>query len=250
MSHRFDLIEVYGEAARTGYAYGYGERRRHTLELIERVAGAGAHVLDVAAAQGNFTLALAERGYEVTWNDLRSELAEYVRHKHQYGTVYYAPGNALELQGEFDLVLMGEVIEHTAHPDEFLVAISRLVKPGGHLVVTTPNGEYFRNTLPRFSDCPDTSVYESMQYRPDADGHIFLLHLDEIKAVAQRAGLEIVEIRNFLNPLTHGHIKLGHVLPLLPPSIVHWLEAATRMLPFARKFHSAWAVLLRKPEGR
>ena len=38
-------------------------------------------MLDLAAGQGNFSLALAERGYRVTWNDLRGDLEGYVRLK-------------------------------------------------------------------------------------------------------------------------------------------------------------------------
>ncbi|MFM5962085.1 MAG: class I SAM-dependent methyltransferase, partial [Dolichospermum sp.] len=66
----------------------------------------------------------------------------------------------LNFQSKFDVVLFDEVIEHLAHPDEFLKTIAHMLKPGGHIVLTTPNGGYFKNTLPRFSDCPDPSQYE------------------------------------------------------------------------------------------
>jgi 2-polyprenyl-6-hydroxyphenyl methylase/3-demethylubiquinone-9 3-methyltransferase len=36
-------------------------------------------------------------GPEVTWNDLRSELADYVRLKEDTGKVKFASGNAFEL---------------------------------------------------------------------------------------------------------------------------------------------------------
>ena len=96
-SHPYDRLEVYGELDCRGYAYAYAERRRHTLELIQRAAAPPAKLLDVAAAQGNFSLSLAELGYEVTWNDLRVDLAGYVQLKHERGLVHYAPGNAFEL---------------------------------------------------------------------------------------------------------------------------------------------------------
>jgi 2-polyprenyl-3-methyl-5-hydroxy-6-metoxy-1,4-benzoquinol methylase len=40
----------------------------------------------------------------------------------------------------FDAVLITEVIEHVAHPDEFLAKTAALVKPHGSIVLTTPNG--------------------------------------------------------------------------------------------------------------
>lgn len=43
------------------------------------------------------------------------------------------------------VVLMTEIIEHVAHPDEFLTRIASLVRPGGWVIITTPNGGYWRN---------------------------------------------------------------------------------------------------------
>ena len=61
-------------------------------------------------------------GYEVTWNDMRAELAGYVRLKQEFGTIHFAPGNAfnIDLPLPFDGVIT-EVIEQTAHPDRLLV---------------------------------------------------------------------------------------------------------------------------------
>lgn len=238
-SYSFDLMEVYGETPCFGYAYAYKNRQQHTFQLVEKYANPPARVLDIAGAQGNFSLLLAERGYCVTWNDIREELAGYVKLKQQT-PLQFLPGNVFELTVEepFDLVLMTEVIEHVAHPDKFLEQTAKLVKPGGFIVLTTPNGEYFRNNLPRFSDCPDPSRFEADQFKPDSDGHIFLLHLDEIFSLAKRAQLEVTEIRYFTNPLTSGHMKTEHLLKTLPLSMVNMIESLTYSWPqlVKRKF--------------
>jgi 2-polyprenyl-6-hydroxyphenyl methylase/3-demethylubiquinone-9 3-methyltransferase len=96
----YDLQEIYGEIRHYGYVYAYRNRQKHTLRLVEEVLPKGAAILDVAAAAGNFTLSLAEMGYEVTWNDLRADLADYVKMKHEKGVVHYAPGNAFEVLRE------------------------------------------------------------------------------------------------------------------------------------------------------
>ncbi len=248
LSHHYDLLEQPGAEDRTGYVYTYRERWKRTLALVKRAAPPPATVLDVAAAQGNFSLALAELGYDVTWNDLRVELADYVRLKYDRGNLHYAPGNAFELGFRecFDVVLITEVIEHVAHPDAFLTQIAQMVRPGGHVVLTTPNGAYFRNRLPRFSDHPDPSRFESMQFQPDSDGHIFLLHEDEIRALADQSGLDVVELQMFANSLTNAHLKTAPLLRVLPSGVVNVIERATETLPFRSRLHTSIAVLLRK----
>jgi 2-polyprenyl-6-hydroxyphenyl methylase/3-demethylubiquinone-9 3-methyltransferase len=232
-SYSYDRLEIYGENPGSGYAQAYRQRRDVTLDLVTSALSPGSRVLDVAAAQGNFSLTLAERGYDVTWNDLRGDLAGYVRMKHESGTIRYAPGNLFDLDFDqpFDGALITEVIEHVAHPDRFLTHVARLVRPDGVVVMTTPNGAYFRNKLPRFSDCPNPAAYEAVQFRPNADGHIFLLQPDEVPWLARRAGLSVDCQIFFTNPVTHGQLMSGPLLRLLPAGVVDRLERASRYLP-------------------
>ena len=173
-------------------------------------------------------------GYEVTWNDMRAELADYVRMKQERGTIHFAPGNAFDLQPTelFDGVLITEVIEHTAHPDELLTRSAQLVRPGGYVIMTTPNGAYFRNQLPKFTEVADPTVYESVQFKPDTDGHIFLLHPDELEPLARRAGLELEKMTLSTNPLTNGHLKTEAILRRLPRPVVEGIETLSGRLPF------------------
>lgn len=250
-SYEYDRQEVYNDISNRGYAYAYDNRRRHTLKLLCDVLPKPARILDIAAAQGNFSLALAELGYQVTWNDLRSDLIGYVKQKYEFGDLEFQAGNAFELTFPvlFDAVLITEIIEHVAHPDDFLIKTAQLVKPGGYVVMTTPNGAYFRNALPRFSDCPDPSVYEGEQFKPDSDGHIFLLHPDEIEKLGNTAGLEIDQQLFFTNPLTNGHMKTSHLLRILPRVIIDGIESLTQILPnsVAKKLLIQVGVRYRKP---
>jgi 2-polyprenyl-6-hydroxyphenyl methylase/3-demethylubiquinone-9 3-methyltransferase len=240
-------LEVDDVSQHTGYVYAYTNRRKHTLELIQKVASPCARILDVAAGQGNFSIMLAELGYEVTWNDIREDLADYTRLKHERGVIHYRPGNILELCFDeyFDVVLITEIIEHVAHPDEFLRKISRMIRPDGHVVMTTPNGEYFLNSLPRFSDCANPGQFEAMQFQPNSEGHIFLLHLDEVEALAHETGLKVIEARVFTNPLTNGHIKTGAILKITPRSWINAFEHLTTSSSsiIKKKIHAGMAVL-------
>jgi len=233
-SYEYDLLEIYNKKTSLGYAYAYEKRFNTTIGLIESALPPGSSIIDIAAAQGNFSLALAERGYKVLWNDLRGELADYVKLKYEIGNINYLAGNAFELslRGHFDCVLISEVIEHVAHPDQFLFNAAAIAKPGGIVVMSTPNGCYFRNSLPKFSECPDPSIFESQQFKPNSDGHIFLLWPDEIRWLSEQTGLKIESIVYHTNPLTAGHIKLERALRVLPKRSVQLLESVTALLPF------------------
>jgi 2-polyprenyl-3-methyl-5-hydroxy-6-metoxy-1,4-benzoquinol methylase len=230
---KYDREEVFGAPTNLGYHLAYRNRRRETLELIAEALNPGATILDMAAAQGNFSLALAEAGYRVTWNDLRGELVGYVKEKYECGDISYAVGNVLELDspGAFDAVLLCEVIEHVAHPDQFMIKVGQLLKPGGIAVMTTPNGLYFKNSLPRFSNCRDPAVFESVQFRPDSDGHIFLLWPDEVRRIAAQSGLQIEKQVFFTTPLTNGHMKTHLFLNAVPQSWIWLVEKTARRLP-------------------
>jgi 2-polyprenyl-6-hydroxyphenyl methylase/3-demethylubiquinone-9 3-methyltransferase len=115
--------------------------------------------------------------------------------------------------------------------------------------MTTPNGAYFQNTLPKFSEFSDPSVFESVQFKPNSDGHIFLLHPDEIERLAKQAGLEVEEMQLFNNPLTHGYLKMEMLLRVLPRGLVEKIEVLSQRFPgpVRRKTLLQLGVRLRKP---
>jgi 2-polyprenyl-6-hydroxyphenyl methylase/3-demethylubiquinone-9 3-methyltransferase len=252
LSHHYDELEFWGNRSSLGYTYAYKNRFEAAIKLVSQAAKPGARVLDVAAAQGNFSLRLAEMGFRVVWNDLRAELGDYVRRKQESGEVEYRAGNLFDFPpetiGKFDVILATEIIEHVAHPDQFLQKLASLLNPNGTIVLTTPNGGYFRNKLPRFSDCPDPSIYEAVQFKPNADGHIFLLHADELARLAADVGLKVDKLVLFTNSLTNGHLKTSAMLRFVPAALVKLLEKFTQALPgpLRRRVNVQMAAALRR----
>lgn len=48
----------------------------------------------------------------------------------------------------FDLVISVEVLEHVEDDKKFVSEVSRVLKPGGHFIMTTPNGDFVENRNP------------------------------------------------------------------------------------------------------
>jgi len=130
-------------------------------------------------------------------------------------------------------VVAAEVIEHVAHPDALLRKLGGLAKAGGPIIVSTPNGANLFNRLPRYSDIPDPSVLESMQFKPDSDGHLFLLLPSELRTLAADAGLVVCSLELVQTHLAYAVAKL--------------VPRALRSERFVRVLHGLDALLVRLP---
>ena len=229
-------------------AYG---RLRALLAYEHAVERQPRRVLEIAAGDAALSASLAAQGAEVVANDLRTaELEHAVAQFTNASQIACLGGNVFDLDprqvGTFDLVIACEVIEHVAHPDDLLRMLAGFVAPDGALLLTTPNGEYFRNQLPTFTEIGDPEALEANQFKPDADGHLFLLTPDELTALAGSAGLAIEHMLLWGTPFLSGGAGLRHLRGLLPNRLCFALERCAQYLPGparARVTNSISAVL-------
>ena len=108
-------------------------------ELLARQSLDALRVLDVGCGTGAFSLAASERGAVVTSLDIGIRLLARARAK---GANRVVAGDAMVLpfaDGQFDIVVSSECIEHTPDPRRAVVEMLRVLRPGGRLVLTCPN---------------------------------------------------------------------------------------------------------------
>ena len=65
----------------------------------------------------------------------------------------------------FDMAFAGEVIEHTTSENDLISEIARVLKPGGHLVITTPNLVSLRNRFYMFFGRLPLNAVAEFHYR-------------------------------------------------------------------------------------
>jgi 2-polyprenyl-6-hydroxyphenyl methylase/3-demethylubiquinone-9 3-methyltransferase len=118
---------------------------RFGRDIRQREAFAGLSLLDVGCGGGLIAEPMRRLGFEVTAVDASSENIGTARaHAQMTGLdIAYRAATVEQLEAEgagpFDVVLTMEVIEHVADPEGFVRACSRLVKPGGIMIVATLN---------------------------------------------------------------------------------------------------------------
>jgi 2-polyprenyl-3-methyl-5-hydroxy-6-metoxy-1,4-benzoquinol methylase len=98
----------------------------------------GRTICDLGCGTGWLSAELAKFG-EVTGVDLSPEGIELARKR--WPGIAFEAANILEWRpaARFDLVVSSEVLEHIEDKRAFAATVEAILKPGGHLILTTPN---------------------------------------------------------------------------------------------------------------
>jgi len=179
-----DVANVYETSRRTELVFG---------RLLEGVKLEGAQFLDAGSGGGHFSALAARRGAHVVSMDMGLNLLAGVARRCQSQR---AVGSTLELpfkDGAFDIVLSTEVLEHTPEPIVGLRELTRVVKPGGRLILTTP-GRLWQ---------PVVRAASALHLRP-YQGRENFLWPEHARAEVERQGLTIETFEGFnVLPLFH-----------------------------------------------
>jgi 2-polyprenyl-3-methyl-5-hydroxy-6-metoxy-1,4-benzoquinol methylase len=215
-------------------------------------AGQPLRILDVGCGTGLNASHLAARGHTVVGTDVSSVAIEKFRQNGFAGIVCdmeKAGGVPLPDAG-FDLVFASEVIEHIADTSTFLTELRRLVRPGGLLVLSTPNSAFWPYRLLALAGRTPSEVQHP--------GHVRFFSKRSLARAIQSAGFAIETMA-----ARHIYCVVGAVLGDPLASVLERLgfavepRFATRghfwqLGRFAKRASAFWAdtlmVVARRPE--
>jgi SAM-dependent methyltransferase len=116
------------------------ERRHRAHAMLLEAVGSGNRVLDVGCSSGYLARPLAARGNTIVGIELDPDAARAAEEFCEQVLVGDVETMELPLEpGSFDVVLGGDVIEHLRNPAAALERLRPLLRPGGRVVVSTPN---------------------------------------------------------------------------------------------------------------
>ena len=196
------------------------------LEWINaKVPLAGKRVIDIGCGGGILAESMARKGANVTGIDL-SEKALKVADLHSLESgvnVRYkliaAETMAEEEAGQYDVVTCMEMLEHVPDPSAIVKACATLVKPGGHIFLSTLNrnpkaylfailgAEYVLRLLPKGTHDYDKFITPA-----------------ELSQFLRTAGLDLNSMRGM------GYNPLTKIYSLNNDTSVNYLVACTRPL--------------------
>ncbi len=171
------------------------------IELV----GCNRRVLELGAASGHVTEALVDHGCRVTAVELEADSATSLGELAE--TVIVGDLNDPELlaglEAEFDVVLAGDVLEHLLRPHDVLRHAARLLKPGGHAVVSLPHVGHADVRLALMQGSWDYSAWGLLD-----DTHTRFFTLKSIRRMVKEAGLVITELRRVRIPAFETELSL------------------------------------------
>lgn len=139
-------------------------------------------VLDVGCGGGRFLARMKKRGWKVEGTDFDHNAAQKVTQKYGIKThVGDLPECGLNAD-DYDAITLNQAIEHLYDPKATLAECYRLLKPGGLLVMTTPN--------PRSIG----AMLFGQHWRGwEAPRHLFLYSVDALQQLSVQAGFMVMK---------------------------------------------------------
>lgn len=139
------------EPMRTATRAFYDEKYARTEEIqrsskmftVDQLTPAGRLVLDIGCGTGVNSERVAAAGHSVVGVDLSREAIGKYHARRFDGLVCDIEAGLPFAAGTFDAALWSEVIEHIVNPEVALREIRRVLRPGGELVLSTPNSAFW-----------------------------------------------------------------------------------------------------------
>jgi 2-polyprenyl-3-methyl-5-hydroxy-6-metoxy-1,4-benzoquinol methylase len=174
------------------------------LEVLKDYFKPGSKFLDIGSFNGYLMMGAKLIGYEVSGTDLK----EFVDGTKDSSSFYGFNNLEADLSKEpipysenkFDVILFSETLEHlNFHPADLFKEISRVLKPGGLVIITTPNLIRANNV---FKMIIGRSINHEIERKYNPGAHYREYSFKEIKYLCEKAGLKIFshEALNFKYP--------------------------------------------------
>lgn len=162
------------------------KREAGDLRLMTLSGEPAGKLLDVGCGGGRFLNRMRQCGWQVEGTDFDEQAVRKVSARYGIKTHVGDLTQCALPADSFDVVTMSQTIEHLYDPQATLRESMRILKPGGLLVMTTPNalslgaaefGPYWRGW--------------------EAPRHLHLFSVSSLRQLTQRAGFEVTEARTY-----------------------------------------------------
>lgn len=203
--------------------YYNGKGNDVRINKIIRLVGNGKKVLDLGCYDGLIGEKLIEAGNKVWGIDACFEAVEAAKKRGVTAIVGNTEEELPFKTSSFDVVFVGEVIEHILDTDFFIDEIKRVLKPSGELIITTPNlASLGRRILQLLGSDPYFEASLTDFSKNKTSGHIRFFTKKLLKDFLEHKGFKIVffesDVVNFTS--SFGSVFLAKIFPELGRGLI------------------------------
>lgn len=187
-------------------------------------------VLDIGCGGGLFLSKMREQGADVVGIELSDSRAHYCISRHNIKIVKRPVEDDYwkKYAESFDVVTLWDVIEHVNYPHATLVAATKLLKPGGLLLIDTPCRDAFYHRVGVFTYRLSRGKFPTFlnaMYSARRFGHKQIFATFEVRRLFEMIGVSVLELNKFhelsfpnrfyLKKLLKSDVMVGLTLPLV-----------------------------------
>jgi len=194
-----DLQRTLYESRNATRRWLHNTRREWISQTLRKVCPGGERALEIGPGSGLYIPILKERCREVYVSDCESAYLNAIQPRYaQDQTVHIVLDDITRSTlpaNHFDLILCTEVLEHIADSVSALRHIARILKPGGMLVLSTPQRYITLELTARWALSPWLIPFTRLVYAEpvQAMGHINLMTDIQLQRQLAAAHLRVVE---------------------------------------------------------
>ena len=169
-------VDEIGRYYPEGYFSSRASQSERYMRQAEYVSGASGRLLDVGTARGDFLAVMANRGWTV------EGIEPFADACNPFGMVIHRdrfPGQTRLRGGRYDVITAWAVFEHLHDPASAFRECTRLLRPGGRLIVQVPNLR---------------SIHSRWAMAEDVPRHLYFLSPRTLEAYGVRFGLDLERV--------------------------------------------------------
>lgn len=184
-----------GDIELTSYYLQYEQairsRYQRVFSFTESLVAAG-KFLDIGSGMG-FSLDIAkQRGWIAAGLEPNTALTSYAKGRGLDINNAYLSG---ETTGEYDFILIDNVLEHILTPSDFLGHAARLLAPSGVMLVAVPPMDWLRKGFGAISYVRDSITVPQMNIFGEVDQHVNMFSRKAMGRLLQGVGLRLLDVR-------------------------------------------------------
>ena len=142
------------------------EHENYKIEIVKSFLKSG-KILEIGPGGCGFAYLAKKEGFEIETLEMDSRVAAFLNNVVKIPTYNASDSSAIPQKQQYNMIALWHVIEHVREPFKMLKEISKLLLPGGFILIAAPNPNAWQ-----------FKIFKHLWTHVDAPRHLFLIPQD------------------------------------------------------------------------